>query len=560
MKTFTLILTSLFFYFLTCLTATAQVAECQDITVPLDSFNGYQLDPLEVYAGDTGYAAISIEPSLFSCNELGANTVILSVTDQDGITTTCSSVVTVEEFPDPIQSLACNDQVNVYLAPGQQLEFTSDMILEGGPYYCPVSYDVVLEDADGITLPQPILSSDDIGETFIATVTGPPFASPCWGEVTVIGGAGVCVEDYAGNGVSGVEVAPGWATGSDGCVVVGDTSVEVLMPEKNDNLKTGVEVCDLIAIRKHVLGMELLDDPLKVLAADMNQDNNISTFDLVLVAQIIDETLQSGIEPWGFDPPSLAVPPLPTQVNLKAYKRGDVTQGDCGGILNDTVALQANDLLINAGESYTVAWRPKDFGNINGLQLEWQLDESLVEIDTVFSSLLTNFSEVNFEKTPDGRLLIVWFEPNLLEFGISIPENQLLLQIQFKALQDGLLSQAFNPGLRGNNLMVRADQDEAVWVNTAWEETIPVPVQAVVNAPFQIQIYPQPMHQSARVELTGPAGLLQWQLFDAYGRLHRHGRMSVTLDLARGDLPAGLYFLRLQDEEGRSISRPLIVQ
>ena len=40
--------------------------------------------------------------------------------------------------------------------------------------------------------------------------------------------------------------------------------------EKNDNYLNGVSTLDLVLIQKHILGLQLLNSPYKVIAADIN--------------------------------------------------------------------------------------------------------------------------------------------------------------------------------------------------------------------------------------------------------------------------------------------------
>ncbi|MBK6996789.1 MAG: hypothetical protein IPH31_18365 [Lewinellaceae bacterium] len=61
----------------------------------------------------------------------------------------------------------------------------------------------------------------------------------------------------------------------------------VISPEKDDNPLNGVTTYDLVLISKHILGIEPLDSPYKMIAADANKSGSITTFDIVEIRKLI---------------------------------------------------------------------------------------------------------------------------------------------------------------------------------------------------------------------------------------------------------------------------------
>ncbi|HLP20093.1 MAG TPA: T9SS type A sorting domain-containing protein, partial [Chitinophagales bacterium] len=84
---------------------TAPVAICQDITVQLDANGSVTISGAQVNNGSTdlcGVASVTVSPNTFDCNNIGANTVTLTVTDNSGNVSTCTSIVTVEDTVAPV--------------------------------------------------------------------------------------------------------------------------------------------------------------------------------------------------------------------------------------------------------------------------------------------------------------------------------------------------------------------------------------------------------------------------------------------------------------------------
>jgi hypothetical protein len=65
------------------------------------------------------------------------------------------------------------------------------------------------------------------------------------------------------------------------------SSDATVTPLKDDNHLNGVSTYDLVLISKHILGLETLDSPYKMIAADANKSNSITTFDIVELRKLI---------------------------------------------------------------------------------------------------------------------------------------------------------------------------------------------------------------------------------------------------------------------------------
>jgi hypothetical protein len=60
-----------------------------------------------------------------------------------------------------------------------------------------------------------------------------------------------------------------------------------IVPSKNNNHLNGVTTFDAVKMTRHILNVELLDSPYKMIAADINNSKSITTFDIVVLRKLI---------------------------------------------------------------------------------------------------------------------------------------------------------------------------------------------------------------------------------------------------------------------------------
>ncbi|MBL4861666.1 MAG: gliding motility-associated C-terminal domain-containing protein, partial [Crocinitomicaceae bacterium] len=78
----------------------APVVVCQNITVQLDASGNASITAADIDNGSTdacGIAGLTASKTSFTCADIGANTVTLTVIDNNGNTSSCTSTVTVED-------------------------------------------------------------------------------------------------------------------------------------------------------------------------------------------------------------------------------------------------------------------------------------------------------------------------------------------------------------------------------------------------------------------------------------------------------------------------------
>lgn len=80
---------------------------------------------------------------------------------------------------------------------------------------------------------------------------------------------------------------------------------------KNSLPLNGVTTFDIVLISKHILGIQPLDNPYKMIAADANRSNTITTFDLVAIRKLIlqiEDSFPNNNPSWRFIPRDFVFP------------------------------------------------------------------------------------------------------------------------------------------------------------------------------------------------------------------------------------------------------------
>ncbi|MCZ4410580.1 HYR domain-containing protein, partial [Cryomorphaceae bacterium 1068] len=92
----------------------APIAICQDLNVELDAMGSASITAAQIDNGSTdicGIASLSLDVTTFDCSNLGANTVTLTVTDNNGNSSICTAIVTVEDNMAP--TITCPANITV---------------------------------------------------------------------------------------------------------------------------------------------------------------------------------------------------------------------------------------------------------------------------------------------------------------------------------------------------------------------------------------------------------------------------------------------------------------
>jgi len=177
-------------------------------------------------------------------------------------------------------------------------------------------------------------------------------------------------------------------------------------PQLDKNYLNGVSTFDLVLITKHILGVQPLASPYKLIAADVNNSKSVTTLDLIQLRKLIlnidtkfanntswrfvdaSYKFANAANPWAAQFPevvNLNDVAADVRANFVAIKIGDVngnavasSQVRTAGTFGLNVAEQA----LKAGNEYSIAFSG-DLSQVDGYQFTLGLDLNAVELVNV---------------------------------------------------------------------------------------------------------------------------------------------------------------------------------
>ncbi len=263
--------------------------------------------------------------------------------------------------------------------------------------------------------------------------------------------AGV-VKTETGAGTPGVSVN-GQITGSGGAFYIAGVpgcQDYTATPVRNDNPLNGVSTFDLVLISKHILNLEPLASPYKMLAADANRSGSITTFDVVTIRKVIlgIDTNFFNNKSWRFVPADFVFPnpanpfqtPVPEErlvslqttpvadLNFTAIKVGDVNntvnpvkESSAEERIRGQWPIVVQDRPFRAGETVSVEWAAV-VEEIAGVQFSVHFDPEKLQFERI-EPLLPGLSREHFGMNRSaGGQVSVCFEPGSTPFAASVQE------------------------------------------------------------------------------------------------------------------------------------------
>lgn len=338
-----------------------------------------------------------------------------------------------------------------------------------------------------------------------------------------------------------------------------------LTPKLNAEHNNGVSTFDLILIRKHILGIEALSSPYRMIAADANASKSVTTLDLIAIQKLIlnldiafknnsswrfvdgNYRFPDPSNPWALNfPEAYSINDLVGQklsANFIGVKIGDVNGSANLGFaapeirsIAEPMWVDLEDQNLSRGQTYQVPVRVKDLANIQGYQLALSYVTAQAELLDIQYGLAKAENFGVFKE--DGLITTNWYTDQAQQ-----NPNAILFTLVFRAKGNTQLSQVLrlNPG----RMVAEAYSFAA--------ERLPVQLrfnETEVLAPnFELfQNVPNPFQESTSIRFYLPeAGEGKLLVYDAAGRLLKEIKGDFVqgvnqLELLDNELPSGVLY------------------
>ncbi len=462
---------------------------------------------------------------------IGMHVVNFTAIDRCGNSSTCSTTVTVIDNSKP--TFTCSDfeinldpvTLDVNLTTGQFLSFYADCSFDTSFFIFPIqgadlTLDCAFKDEPfnvGITVIDTsgnasscILPSLTIANPEVCPV--PPAFSYIVGNINHEDGDPL--EDMMVYLEGGMTLeAPTFSTGRYAFADLPTNRNYSVKPLHDTDYRKGISTLDMVLISRHLIGLQELDSPYKLIAADVDGSNSISTFDLIEIQKLIlylqDEFPNN--TSWRFvdanyeftnpaNPFSSSFPEV-CHINGLTYgqagidfigvKIGDVNGSAMAGLVQggsdreDAGVLEftTEDQYLNPGEEIQIDFRAKDFKDILGFQ--FTLDFNPVQLlfkEATPGVLAAPVLGENFLR--DGLLLCNWYDRTAQDFE---PET-VLFSLKFIATASTKLSEVLKMNSKMTNAEAYTGKLEVkepfmTFRETIREEIIPTTFELFPNRP-----------------------------------------------------------------------------
>ena len=363
-------------------------------------------------------------------------------------------------------------------------------------------------------------------------------------------------------------------------------------PGKNTGHINGVTTYDLVLMSRHVLGIAPLTSPYKMIAADINRSNSITTADIVelrkLVLQIYDEFPNN--QSWRFvakhyvfpDPSNPFSEPFPEEVNVTnlgddvldanfvGIKIGDLNcsaavnfdgngTGDRNGIADLTILTDGE--AVKSGQEIILPFRLTDRHTLLALQFTLEFETDYLELQGIEEGVLAGAKEESFGQSlqEDGVLTAAWFNAQPVE----VNADDALFSLRFKVLQEGRLHDMIALNSRLTEAVAYNADQISMNLNLAFTN----PGNMLTNS-FQLyQNQPNPFKKSTNIGFTLPEpGWAKLTIYDLSGKVLKsfdrqfdEGYNRVTIE--REELPSGgVLFYQLETPGHKATKKMVLLQ
>lgn len=293
-----------------------------------------------------------------------------------------------------------------------------------------------------------------------------------------------------------------------------------VVPKKDDKAHNGVNTRDLIAVQRHLLGLQKITSPYQLIAADANNDGAVTPADLFLMKKVIlrlSDKFDNNKE-WRFvdkgytfsnptKPLSEAFPELyeidkftnDMAIDFVAIKVGDVNNSaKAAGLTTDNVETRSTVTMTTVDAAYMTGDMVEVPVSVNtesvaGFQFTIDYDASQVRLVNITSDAIALESD-DLAILSEGVATLSWNADR----DVEVKEGTALFNLVFEAINDGSIATAVS---------FNSDQTEAelYTINDTYNVNLEIERRSASESAFALhQNTPNPFKGSTQVAIDMP--------------------------------------------------------
>ena len=363
-----------------------------------------------------------------------------------------------------------------------------------------------------------------------------------------------------------------------------------VFPQKEDDPLNGISTFDLVVLSRHILGVQHINSPYKLIAADANRSGTITTYDLVVLRQmilrIIDEFPNNTA--WRFvkqdfqfnDPTNPLQEHFPEVYTINNVPSNNMNIGSFIGIkvgdvnnnatINSEVAslvsqarsavtLNIPDQYLKAGSMVEIPISATNWRQLLGFQFALQLDTEALEIQDITIGDVSNLTKDNFrlDHLQRGHLSVSWQQAEATHFEhgdlftLKVRVKKSIQSTQAIALNNAFLSPEMYQE-DDAHLIAKTIQLHPIVITeqlTLYQNQ-PNPFSTHTTIGFDL-----PSTQSATIRILSVTG----KVVKSYDAFYDKGYQAVVL--RKEDLPnEGVYYYQIETKQAIETKKMLIIK
>jgi hypothetical protein len=356
-------------------------------------------------------------------------------------------------------------------------------------------------------------------------------------------------------------------------------------PVSNDDYLNGVTTLDVVMIQRYILGLVELESAYKIMAADINNDRNVSAVDLIDLRNVILGVTEefTNNDSWRFidadqqfiDPNNPLAEPIKEQYNITpldqdmvidfiGFKVGDVNaSADAATTLaqsRSVFAIEMADQSYSAGDIISVPVMVSRDINTVGLQFTTEFDPTGLIFAGIDGAGLDILPEhIGYNRVDEGIITVSWNDVD----ANPVAANQSLMTLNFKAVQSGQLSDFLAINSSVTQSEIYNDHLETMDLVAKYVES-----DDVAESGFELyQNSPNPFADQTVISFKLPkASNATLSIFDVTGKLVKVTRGSFdkginTIQLSKNDLAvSGVLYYTLETEGFTATERMVVLK